>query len=114
MALECSLDNGICIVVLTEDFGDMPGDPIDDVRAAFKVEDLTGVLLDLEQTPFLDSSGIGKIMLLFKDLQEYDIPLALCHVSHKNQKVLKITQIDSLFPTYSTKVEALESMTKNN
>lgn len=114
MSLNCTLENGICIVMLTEEFVEMGDDAIDDIQQMVDIHLVKAVLLDMEKVPSLDSAGIGKIMLLFKDLKELKIPMAICHVSQKNRKVLKITQVEMLFPIYSTKVEAVESLQESH
>ncbi|MTI18890.1 anti-sigma factor antagonist [Rhodobacteraceae bacterium RKSG542] len=79
---------------------DMDAAEMDRLRDQFDTLAKTGedVELDLRETTFIDSSGIGAIVFLYKRLSVAGRKLKLTHVSgqpHKLLKHLKMTDIIS-------------------
>jgi anti-sigma B factor antagonist len=58
------------------------------------------VALDLSAVPFMDSSSLGILVASLKRLQERGGAMALVGVGGSPQKVLSITGIDRVIPTY--------------
>ncbi|UTM55973.1 STAS domain-containing protein [Photobacterium sp. CCB-ST2H9] len=52
------------------------------------------VLIDLNQVPFIDSSGIGAIVYLYKRLREQHCTLSLSQVHGQPLELLKLLRID--------------------
>ena len=67
------------------------------------------VVLDLSETDFIDSSGLGTMVRLFGVLRAADGDLKLCALSPFVQRVLEITNLLSFLQTYPTESEALAS-----
>jgi len=58
----------------------------------------TKVTLDLNQVSFLDSSGIGAIVYLYKRLKAQDRTLLIAGVQGQPQELIKLLRIDSAIP----------------
>lgn len=56
------------------------------------------VILDLSQVSFLDSSGIGAIVFLYKRLKAQDRTLVIVGVQGQPQELMKLLRIDSAIP----------------
>lgn len=76
-------------------------------------EHLTGVLsrgedlvLDLSETPFMDSSGLGALVLTARNARLLDRQVLLVP-SLQVRRVLKITHVEPLFTTIDSLEEAL-------
>jgi anti-sigma B factor antagonist len=66
------------------------------------------VVLDLAGVRFMDSSGLGMIVLTYKELQARSGRLCLAAVQPFVLKVLELTSVDSLVSIYDS-VEAAEN-----
>ncbi len=58
----------------------------------------TNVSLDLSQVSFLDSSGIGAIVFLYKRLKAQGRTLIIVGVQGQPQELMKLLRIDSAIP----------------
>src|SRR5580692_9461011 len=67
------------------------------------------VVLQLAETDYIDSSGLGALVRLFGVLRSAGGGLVLCELSPTVRKVLEITNLNSLFPSYSSEKEAIEA-----
>jgi anti-anti-sigma factor len=70
---------------------------------------VTGVVLQLNEIDFIDSSGLGAIVRMFGVLRNAGCGLKLCQMSPKVYKVIELTHLESLFPAYTSEAEAIES-----
>ncbi|GEM_PF-944336 len=59
-------------------------------------------ILDLAAINFIDSSGLGALMVIFKQLHKKRNTLHLLHVSRKIQLLFEITKTDNVLSTYTT------------
>lgn len=58
------------------------------------------VMLDLSKINYIDSTGIGELVGYLGRFAERDRRLILVSPSDRIRKLLKVAQIDRLFPTY--------------
>lgn len=63
------------------------------------------VVLDLSRVSFMDSSGIGAVVYLFKRLRGSQRELALVGVNGEPAKLMKMLRIDKTIPTYASLLE---------
>jgi anti-anti-sigma factor len=59
------------------------------------------IIIDLQQTTFMDSSGLGALVSNFKTAQEKGIVLILRNVTPQVMAVLNLTGLDQVFPIES-------------
>ncbi|MBF0288700.1 MAG: STAS domain-containing protein [SAR324 cluster bacterium] len=71
---------------------------------------LKKVVLNGAQINFIDSSGIGSIIDLFRTLHEKGCKLCLCELQQDVLDLLTMSGMDSFLPIYKTEMEAAGSM----
>ncbi|NET70751.1 MAG: STAS domain-containing protein [Sphaerospermopsis sp. SIO1G2] len=68
------------------------------------------VIIDFQDTIFMDSSGLGAVVSNFKKAQEQGIAFTLCNVTPQVMAVLNLTGLDQVFSIESfNNVESAES-----
>jgi len=65
------------------------------------------IVLQLEQVPFVDSSGLGALVRLASSAREKGGDIKLCAVQQNVRKTLELTFLQSLFETYDSEAEAI-------
>ena len=64
------------------------------------------IILDLQQTTFIDSSGLSAIVSALKQVREVGGSLKLAHLSYEVQSIFRLTLLDRVFEMYTTVEEA--------
>lgn len=67
------------------------------------------VVLQLAETDFLDSSGLGTLVRLYGVLRAAGGGLKLCQVSPRVMKVIEMTNLAAVFPRYTSEAQAVEA-----
>ncbi|MEU8180077.1 STAS domain-containing protein [Micromonospora sp. NPDC049044] len=67
------------------------------------------VVVDLTDVGFIDSSGLGALVVAYKDLQARGGSLALAGVRRTVRKVLSITSVDRVIDIFDTVDDAEEA-----
>ncbi len=68
------------------------------------------ILINLNKTVEVDSSGVGIIVSFFKTAQKEKLGFAICRATGLVAKTFKVTLLDRIIPVYETETEALESL----
>ena len=100
-------------VVVVRCAGRIVGGPeVENLRTCVKGldSDLKQVILHLGEVTFIDSSGLGMIVRLLGGLRARDGDLQLCEVPEGVSKVLKLTNLHTLFDMHSTETEAISAL----
>ena len=63
------------------------------------------VLVDFEDVTFMDSSGLGALVLAFKSLRAADRKLFICSVNEQVRILLELTGMDKVFEIVSNQDE---------
>lgn len=88
--------------LLVELVGEMDAAGCADIRPTLEqlLEDAAekNILLDLGQVSFIDSSGIGAIVFLFKRLKSKGQSLELTNVSGQPRELIELLRIDTAIP----------------
>ena len=66
-----------------------------------------GLIIVLEDVPYMDSAGLGAILSAFASCQRHGRKFALACVSERVMALLRVTKVDGLVPRFAT-VEAVE------
>ncbi|MBF0486037.1 MAG: STAS domain-containing protein [Candidatus Omnitrophica bacterium] len=111
MKVEISLEkiNDITLVSLN---GELNLDNTHRVREAFKKilkQRKAKVLLDFDNVPFIDSSGIALLIEIVQAFGKSNGAMCLCHVNKKILSVFEITKVSKLFNIFDSHEEALRS-----
>ncbi|TAF17319.1 MAG: STAS domain-containing protein, partial [Nostocales cyanobacterium] len=73
---------------------------------------LQKVIIDFQNTIFMDSSGLGAVVNNFKNAQEKGIAFTLCNVTPQVMAVLNLTGLDQVFSIESS--QNIESAASEN
>jgi anti-sigma B factor antagonist len=65
------------------------------------------LILDLAQTPYMDSAGLGLIMNYYVSAENHGRKILLADVNERVQSLLQMTKVDSVLKSFPT-VEAAE------
>ncbi len=86
-----------------------------DVSAKFKAEililcqpDIDALVIDFSNVQYIDSSGLGALLLAHRQLKDHMIPVILVGVEGMVRTMLEISQIEDLFEFYNTVDEVVE------
>ena len=75
-------------------------------------KEITGVIFDLSELEFMDSSGIGLLMGRYRLIRNRAGRAALICKNEKIIKLLKMSGILQIFSLYETRTECFGEMTK--
>ena len=67
------------------------------------------LLIDCHNVTFMDSSGLGTLVLTFKALQESGIKMVICSINEQVRMLFELTGMDSKF-TIVPSQEAFENL----
>ncbi len=63
------------------------------------------VLVDLKDITFMDSSGLGALVLAFKTLRASETKLVLCSINEQVKILFELTGMDKVFEIFSNQDE---------
>ncbi len=75
-----------------------------------KKNKLESLILDLSEVPYVDSSGVGVILSLFKFMRLKGGSLAVAHPNEKINRVFEVTKMTEIIPVYEITEEALNDL----
>jgi len=110
MNLECRVVSDVLVVTLLDgrvDSGNLAG--FRDALDPYLARGLARVAIDLSQVEFIDSSGLGALIALFKRLPEHGT-LAICNAQDRVLKLLKLTRLNKVFTLCATLEQALAQL----
>ena len=73
------------------------------------VQERTAVILNLQHISYIDSGGLGQLLSCHGSLAKTNGGLKLLHVNQRNQHLLSITRLVTVFNTFDSEEEALRS-----
>lgn len=65
------------------------------------------ILIDCQDVTFMDSSGLGALVMILKNVREAEGKLALCSIIDQIQMLLELTSMDNVFQVFPNR-EAFE------
>jgi anti-sigma B factor antagonist len=85
------------------------GAEVDSLQAEFEkqIRISRKVVLQLAETDYVDSSGLGALVRVFSVLKGAGGDLKMCHLSPRVLRVLEMTNLLSIFHTYPSEKEAI-------
>jgi anti-anti-sigma factor len=111
MSVELTTKTGNVAVLAPE--GDLDlyssGDLKDRVVALWH-EGCSGIICDLANVDYIDSSGIGVLLYIFTGCQKRKLPARFAAVTPSVMKTLELTNLESFLPLSPTVDEALEKI----
>lgn len=68
------------------------------------------IIIDLEQVPFIDSSGLASLVSALRLAREKDGNITLCGIQSQAQIIFRLTMLDRVFAIYPTVAEAQQNL----
>lgn len=68
------------------------------------------LLLDLNEVEFIDSSGLGSIISLFKLVADHG-KMGICNTQNTVRSLFHLTRMDRVFPLYPNEAVGLSALT---
>lgn len=68
------------------------------------------VLVDFENVTFMDSSGLGALVLAFKTLRAANSKLVLCSINEQVRILFELTSMDKVFEIFSSQDEFYQTV----
>ncbi|MEA5569775.1 STAS domain-containing protein [Calothrix sp. UHCC 0171] len=68
------------------------------------------VLIDLKNVTFMDSSGLGALVLAFKTLRAANSKLVLCSINEQIRILFELTGMDKVFEIFTDRHEFEKSL----
>jgi len=73
-----------------------------------KENDIQSLIIDLTDTSYLDSSGIGTILSLFKFMRDRSGKLLITNPNDKVKRVFEVTKLNQILDIYADIEKAIE------
>jgi anti-anti-sigma factor len=83
--------NGPLVMATTADF-----------QSCLRAETAQILVLDFTSVPFVDSAGLGALISVFLHYKAGNRKLALVGLNEKCRALLKMSNVENLFPTFAT------------
>lgn len=81
----------------------------DDLIKSLAKDDIKAVLIDFTGITFMDSAGLGSLVLLLKTVRSHNATMYLCNVNPQIQMLFELTNMDRVFEIFGTQTDFLES-----
>ena len=105
------VENSVCLVGIE---GNIALDGVNEAKAFLKphMEDpnVKSIIINFEKVNFIDSSGIGLIVSVFKTMQQKEGRFAISNLSKKNEEIFSITRLNKILEIFPTEKEALAAV----
>jgi anti-sigma B factor antagonist len=70
------------------------------------------IILNVGQIQYIDSSGLGILVSMYRAAKSHDASLALCNLGSRFEGVMQMTRLLTVFDTYKTEADAVLGMSK--
>ena len=90
-------DNSL-IVDLPRDFSGLTVDKYRDQFEGFVATQHNAIVLNFGNTEFIDSSGIGALVFLFKRIEHRGIAMRILDAQGQPEKLMKLLRVDTTIP----------------
>ena len=105
------IENDVCMINIE---GNIALDGVNEAKAYLKPhldnDAVKGMVINFEKVNFIDSSGIGLIVSVFKTMQQKDAKFALCNLSKKNEEIFSITRLNKILDIYESEGDAMKAI----
>ncbi|MGB2926031.1 MAG: STAS domain-containing protein [Limnothrix sp.] len=81
----------------------------DDLIRSLSQEKVKSVLIDFEGITFMDSAGLGSLVLLLKTVRSHNATMYLCNVNPQIRMLFELTNMDRVFEIFGTQTDFIES-----
>lgn len=104
------------IIQVIEPEGILDGTKTDKFRQEIKESVETGaniILVDFRNVTFMDSSGLGALVLSLKTVRSADAKLVLCSINEQIRMLFELTSMDRVFQIFASREEFEQKVTQS-
>ncbi|RMH59178.1 MAG: anti-sigma factor antagonist [Zetaproteobacteria bacterium] len=108
-AMEIEQRDRVLIVRLK---GRLDANAVEEIRDQLKAIDVPQVVMNFSEVSFIDSSGLGLVVLTFRRIREKGGNMTLCGLCPKVRTIFELTRLHRVFDIYDSEelaVAAAES-----
>ena len=107
MEIKDRIENDICIIEIEGNIAlEVTSEIRDELRPFVERSDIKGIVFNLAKVKFIDSSGIGLIVSIYKNLKQKDKKMALSNLNEKNREIFSLTRLDQILTIVDNEDEA--------
>jgi len=106
-----TIDAEITLVQLNGRLDALAGQELRDTFQDLLDNEQLKIIVDFEQVPFIDSSGVTALLSGLRTAREKDGQIVLCGAQSQAQIVFRLTGLDKIFPLHPTAQNARQSLT---
>jgi anti-anti-sigma factor len=81
---------------------------LDDIVDSFADPSTKNIILDFQHTDYYGSTALGWFVKLWKEVARRSGRMIFCNVSNHEKEILKLTNLDHLWPICASREEALQ------
>ncbi len=82
------------------------------IKPYLEEQKFSGLICNLEGVEYIDSSGIGILVSIFKSLKRFDKKFALTGLNQRNREVLNLSKLDKLLIIAPDNESAIKILTE--
>jgi len=83
--------------------------PVREKIAALLAEGRTQIVLDLGEVDYIDSTGLGNLVISFTQVKKAGGALKLSHLNKRNVELLALTRLHTIFEVFADETDAVNS-----
>jgi anti-sigma B factor antagonist len=72
----------------------------------------TRILLNFQDVTYIDSSGIGALLNIFKETKKRNVKMFFINIHGSVKKVIELTKLDDYFPIMRNEEDAMSQLSK--
>jgi anti-sigma B factor antagonist len=88
---------------------DQAAERLKDKIASLITQERTHIVLNLKDVPYIDSGGLGQLVASYGSVMRAGGVMKLLNVSSRNHDLLSITRLVTLFESFDSEPEAVQS-----
>ena len=110
LLLDYQLDTTVTVVIVTGEIDVATCSSLrDGLLRALTSESSSGLVVNLAGTTFIDSTGVGVVVGIWRRARSGHKPLALAAPSRQARAILKSTGLTDVLPIYDSQAEAVQA-----
>ena len=112
MIVEHRMDGVVCVVSMK---GNLALDEANEAKSALLAlinnEDVKSIVINMADVKYLDSKGLGVLVLAYKNMGAKRKKFAICEVTERNSEIFNKTSLNKLIQIVETERDAIATIT---
>ena len=102
--------DGIVVVELKEELDLFHSSKLRSYFSTLFEESSKKIILNFQHVTYIDSSGIGVLLHIFKQSKEKQVRTLFTNINGSVKKVIELTKLNDYFPIFPTQEDAVEKL----